>query len=68
MSTLRSAEQLRHDWTHDARWVGVTRGYSADEVVRLRGTVAIEHSLARLGAEKLWTSLNEQPFVNALGA
>jgi isocitrate lyase len=68
MSTLRSAEQLRHDWNTDARWAGVTRGYAAEEVVRLRGTVPIEYSLAKLGAEKLWKSLNEQPFVNALGA
>ena len=45
MTTLRSAEQLRHDWTHDARWSGVQRGYSAEEVVRLRGTVAIEQFL-----------------------
>jgi len=67
-SKLRSAEQLRDDWKNDARWAGVQRGYSAEEVVRLRGTVAIEHSLARLGAEKLWTYLQEEPFVNALGA
>jgi len=68
MTTMRSAEQLRHDWQHDARWAGVQRGYSAEEVVRLRGTVPIEHSLARIGAEKLWGYLQEKPFVNALGA
>ena len=68
MSSMRSAEQLRHDWNNDARWAGVQRGYSAEEVVRLRGTVAIEHSLARLGAEKLWNYLQQEPFVNALGA
>jgi len=68
MSSMRSAEQLRQDWKNDARWAGVQRGYPAEEVVRLRGTVAVEHSLARLGAEKLWKSLTEQPFVNALGA
>ena len=65
---LATAEQLKLDWTNNARWSGVTRAYSAEDVVRLRGTVAIEHSLARLGAEKLWKSLNTSDFVNALGA
>ncbi|MBS0462401.1 MAG: isocitrate lyase, partial [Proteobacteria bacterium] len=50
------------------RWKGVTRTYTAEEVVRLRGTVPIEHSLARHGAEKLWKSLNSSDYVNALGA
>ena len=65
---LPSAEQLKLDWANNPRWAGVTRTYSAEDVVRLRGTVAIEHSLARLGAEKLWKSLHSEPFVNALGA
>ena len=65
---LPSAEQLKLDWANNPRWAGVTRTYSAEDVVRLRGTVAIEHSLARLGAEKLWKSLHNEPFVNALGA
>ena len=68
MKTLPTAEQLKLDWTNNARWKGVTRTYTAEEVVRLRGTVPIEHSLARLGAEKLWKSLNTSEFVNALGA
>ena len=68
MSKLPTAEQLRLDWNNNPRWAGIIRPYSAEEVVRLRGTVAIEHSLARLGAEKLWKSLHERPFVNALGA
>ena len=67
-SKLPTAEQLRLDWTNHPRWAGITRNYSAEDVVRLRGTVAIEHSLAKLGADKLWKSLHEQPFVNALGA
>ena len=65
---LASAEQLKMDWANHARWAGIVRGYSAEEVVRLRGTVYIDHSLARLGAEKLWRYLGEKPFVNALGA
>ena len=67
-TTLPTAEQLRLDWTNNPRWAGVTRTYSAEDVVRLRGTVAVEHSLARLGAEKLWKSLHGEDFVNALGA
>ncbi|KGM56133.1 isocitrate lyase [Lysobacter arseniciresistens ZS79] len=68
MTTQPTADQLRHDWNTNPRWAGVTRPYAAEEVVRLRGTVAVEHSLARIGADKLWNSLNTEPFVNALGA
>jgi isocitrate lyase len=67
-TSMPTAEQLTHDWTHNTRWSGITRNYTANDVVRLRGTVHVEHSLARLGAEKLWTSLANEPFVNALGA
>ncbi len=65
---LPTAEQITLEWKNNARWVGVQRNYSADDVVRLRGTVAIEHSLARRGAERLWKSLHQEDFVNALGA
>jgi isocitrate/methylisocitrate lyase len=68
MKNLPTAEQLKIDWTNNARWKGITRSYTAEDVVRLRGTIPIEHSLARLGAEKLWKSLNTSDFVNALGA
>jgi isocitrate lyase len=67
-STFATAEQLQQDWQNNPRWTGVTRNYSAADVVRLRGSVPIEHSIARLGAEKLWTHLQKEPFVNALGA
>ena len=53
---------------HNPRWAGITRPYTAEDVVRLRGTVPVEHSLAQLGAEKLWNSLHSEDFVNALGA
>lgn len=66
--TIPAAEQLRKDWQTNPRWTGVERPYKAEDVVRLRGSVHIEHSLARLGAEKLWRYMNEKPFVNALGA
>ena len=65
---LPTAEQIRLDWSNNPRWRGVARNYTAEDVVRLRGTVHVEHSLARLGAEKLWGSLQKEPFVNALGA
>ena len=65
---LPSADQLRLDWTNNPRCTPAQRGYAAEEVVRLRGTVAVEHSLARLGAEKLWRYLGDKPYVNALGA
>ncbi|MFF2046825.1 isocitrate lyase [Stenotrophomonas bentonitica] len=68
MSTLQTAEQIQHAWNTDPRWAGITRNYTAADVVLLRGTVHVEHSLARLGAEKLWTYLQEKDFVNALGA
>ncbi|HYX53092.1 MAG TPA: isocitrate lyase [Candidatus Limnocylindrales bacterium] len=60
--------QLETLWANDARWNGITRPYTAKEVVRLRGTVHVEHSLARLGAERLWKLLREEEFVPALGA
>ncbi|WP_395621180.1 isocitrate lyase [Dokdonella sp.] len=65
---MPSADEITRDWASNPRWSGIQRNYSADDVVRLRGTVHIEHSLARLGAEKLWYSLHNEPFVNALGA
>lgn len=68
MSKFKSAEELNNEWSENSRWKGVTRGYSADDVVRLRGTLPIEHSLARNGAEKLWQRLNTEDYVHALGA
>jgi isocitrate/methylisocitrate lyase len=67
MST-RDAAALRADWESNPRWAGVERGYSAEEVVRLRGSVQEEHTLARLGADRLWRLLREQDYVAALGA
>jgi len=60
--------QLEKDWAENPRWKGIKRGYSAADVVRLRGSLFIEHTLARRGAEKLWTLVNTEPFVNTLGA
>src|ERR1700738_2805128 len=62
------AARLTEDWAENPRWKGIKRGYAAEEVVRLRGSVHIEHTLARRGAEKLWKLVNEEPFVSTLGA
>ncbi|UGB37919.1 isocitrate lyase [Frateuria soli] len=67
-NNLPTAEQISLDWTNNPRWAGVRRNYGAEDVARLRGTVPIEHSLARHGAEKLWHLLHKEDFVNALGA
>ena len=61
-------QALTKDWAENPRWAGVKRNYSAEDVVRLRGSVSIEHTLAKRGAEKLWGLLHTEPFVNALGA
>jgi isocitrate lyase len=61
-------QELEKYWQGDARWEGIRRPYSAEDVIRLRGTIHIEHSLARLGAERLWELMQERPFVRALGA
>jgi len=63
-----AAEALRNEWNDNPRWAGIRRGYSAGDVIRLRGSVPVEHTLARLGAQKLWKLLRERPFVNSLGA
>ena len=68
MSREQAIKQLEKEWAESPRWKGVKRGYGAEEVVKLRGSLPIEHTLARSGAEKLWKLVNEEPFVNALGA
>ncbi|MBM7587585.1 isocitrate lyase [Bacillus pakistanensis] len=61
-------EKIQENWEMDHRWKGVTRPYTAEEVVRLRGSVDIEHTLARRGSEKLWDYLHTEDYINALGA
>ena len=68
MDKQKQIEELEHDWANNPRWANVKRPYSAEDVVRLRGSVKIEHTLAAMGAEKLWKRVNEEPFVNSLGA
>jgi isocitrate lyase len=62
------AEALENQWHSNPRWQGITRPYSAADVLRLRGTVQVEHTLARLGAERLWDLLHQDSHVAALGA
>ena len=68
MTTENEIKRIEADWATNERWKGVRRGYTAADVARLRGTVKIEYSLARQGAEKLWGYLHTEPFVNSLGA
>ncbi|MBU1188454.1 MAG: isocitrate lyase [Gammaproteobacteria bacterium] len=64
----RQAAELQQQWEQHPRWQGVKRPYSAAEVLRLRGSIDIEYTLARMGSEKLWRMMQDQPYVNALGA
>ncbi len=68
LSREQQIAALEKDWATNPRWKGITRGYSAADVVRLRGSFPIEHTLARRGAEKLWNLVNTEPYVNCLGA
>ena len=68
MNREQATAEIRRNWNSNPRWHGVQRPYSAEDVCRLRGTVHIEYSLARRGAEKLWKLVNEEAFVSALGA
>ncbi|MFC5712368.1 isocitrate lyase [Thalassorhabdus alkalitolerans] len=62
------AQQLQQQWENEERWKGIERPYSAEEVVKLRGSLQIEHTLAKKGSEKLWDLMHNEPYVNALGA
>ncbi|HUJ49654.1 MAG TPA: isocitrate lyase [Bryobacteraceae bacterium] len=68
MNTQRHVVDMDRPWANEPRWKGIERTYSMADVARLRGSVHIEHTLARMGAERLWQLLNEEPFVRALGA
>lgn len=63
-----TVEQIKKDWAENPRWQGIKRGYSAEDVVRLRGNLPVEYSLAQQGAEKLWKLITTEPYVNCLGA
>jgi isocitrate lyase len=61
-------KKLEENWEMDERWKGITRPYTAEDVIKLRGSLDIEYTLARRGAEKLWKLLNTEDYINALGA
>jgi isocitrate lyase len=63
-----AAEALQNDWNTNPRWKGIERTYSAEDVIRLRGSMQIEYTLARKGAERLWDLLHTEDYVHALGA
>ena len=63
-----AVEELRRQWENDPRWAGIDRTFSPEDVIKLRGSVHEEHTLAKIGAERLWRLLHEEDYVNALGA
>src|ERR1043166_7199703 len=68
MARLKAVRNLEREWETEERWNGIVRDYSADDVLRLRGSIDVEHTLSRLGAERLWQLLRDEPYVSALGA
>jgi isocitrate lyase len=68
LKVVRDPKQIERDWENNPRWNGVTRPYAAEDVLKLRGSIDIEYTLAELGAERLWRLLDEEPYVAALGA
>jgi len=65
---MKTKQQLENDWATNPRWKGITRTYSPDEVIKLRGSIDIKHSIAENGANKLWDYMQSEDYVNALGA
>jgi isocitrate lyase len=68
LKAVRDPKQIERDWENNPRWDGITRDYTADDVLRLRGSIDVEHTFAKMGAERLWELLQDDPYVNALGA
>src|SRR5438270_9222509 len=68
LKAAREPNQIERHWENIPRWDGITRDYTADDVLRLRGSIDVEHTLAHMGADRLWHLLNNEPYVTALGA
>jgi isocitrate lyase len=68
LKAVRDPKAIERDWETSSRWDGITRDYTADDVLRLRGSIDISYTLAEMGAERLWRLLEEEPYVSALGA
>ncbi|MBA3827216.1 MAG: isocitrate lyase, partial [Ktedonobacterales bacterium] len=68
MTKQEQIAAMDREWKENARWAGIQRPYTPMDVLRLRGSVMVEHTLARLGAERLWQLLHDEPYVHSLGA
>src|SRR5947199_2815083 len=68
LKAVRDPKQIERDWETNPRWDGISRDYTADDVLRLRGSIDVEQTFAELGAERLWELLQDEPYVAALGA
>jgi len=68
MINPQEAKELEQEWQTNPRWTGVTRPYTAEDVLRLRGSIKIEYTLAQIGAERLWQLMDEREYVHCLGA
>jgi isocitrate lyase len=68
LKQARDPKVIEREWDNNPRWEGLQREYTAEDVLRLRGSIDIKYTLAEMGAERLWDLLNTEPFVNALGA
>ena len=68
LKAVRDPKRIERDWEDNPRWNGITRDYTAEDVLRLRGSVDIEYTLAELGANRLWDLFQKEPYVSALGA
>ena len=68
MGKEQRIQELERSWNNEERWKGITRPYTAEEVIKLRGSLDIEYTLAKRGSEKLWNLINTEDFINALGA
>ncbi|MGA8942551.1 MAG: isocitrate lyase [Thermoactinomyces sp.] len=68
MNQQQEALKMKMEWEQSPRWQGITRPYTPEDVLKLRGSIKIEYTLARRGAERLWKMMEEEPFVRALGA
>ncbi len=68
MYTKKEIEQLANDWKTNPRWNGIVRPYTPEEVIKMRGSIHLDYTLAKMGAEKLWKLFHTEPFIRALGA
>ena len=68
LKEVRDPKRIERDWETDPRWEGITREYTAEDVLRLRGSIDVEYTLAELGAERLWRLMQEEPYIHSLGA